>query len=90
MANQRKPLEPGTILVFKSRFHKESKDPTHAGRGVLPDGTEVEVAGWANSHDREGRALENPYLKLVVKQPRENSYTPPSDNKRVMSGDDFF
>jgi hypothetical protein len=89
MANQRKPLEPGTILVFKSKFHKESKDPTHSGRGVLPDGTEVEVAGWANSHDREGRALENPYLKLVVKQPREAaSYK--SDDRRTMSGDDFF
>ena len=89
MSYEPKPLEPGTLLLFKNDDRRDEKDPSHKGHGKDLGGTDVWVSAWLNK-SKDGK----PYMKIRLKakqEQRRESYTrSQEEDKRTMGGDNFF
>lgn len=86
---QRKELEPGTILMFQNEDRRAGKEDPH-GKGYGKDvgGTDVWVAGWRNISKKDGK----PYWKIMLKpkqEERRETYERAQQEERPPAKDDF-
>lgn len=83
---QSKPLEDGTILLFKNEEQRNDKDPKYKGHGKA-GGVDVWASGWINE-SREGKTYMK--IKLQPKQERRrDDYERGRDDARSVRGEPF-